>query len=105
MSKEPVFINSYGTTFRIDPPTLKTESVRLTISEPSLWEGDRQIYEARIFDVYISREAAKQLADTLTFLTDPVMQKILDPEADVTPESAAPTSGSLSLFAGIKPRP
>lgn len=99
----PVFIDSFGATIRIDPHKNSSGNIRLSITEPSFWDEDRLVSPARTFDIYISREAAKQLADALTFITDPVMQEILDPKADVTSMPVAPSSYDPSLFAGIRP--
>lgn len=80
MPNNPVFIDSAGMTIRFEPPSTSspTACAHITLSERSYYDNDQLVHPARIFDFFITADAALQLADTLRAYMDPELNQMLD---------------------------
>lgn len=66
MPREPYFIDSWGSTIRLDPPAIPGNNMRLTLVTPVEYnEAGNTIQQGRVMEIYLSKDQAKLLADVL----------------------------------------
>ena len=78
MSKEPIFVDSDGTTIRVNAPASPTAYIHFSLMSPTEWEDSRVVQPARTFDMFISREAALKLSDALRVQADDNIHNLME---------------------------